>query len=113
MTYLRERLGNTIEAEMYRRLREWWDNNKGAIVLPAPGSPITDRGFASWLPLPALLRLLGDDPEDLTDAKELCMAQVRMNTRLAARRDLPASHAIAAVAYTYDLHHANAAAAGL
>ena len=47
MTYLRERLGNTIEAEMYRRLREWWDNNKGAIVLPAPGSPITDRGRRS------------------------------------------------------------------
>lgn len=104
LSALKARLKNPVEAEMLKRLRERLDQGCAEDTLPKAGGLVDNRGYSSWQGPAALLYALTGDPKALEVAKRSTLALARANPDDASY-DLSAAHALASLAWSYDLLH--------
>lgn len=101
---LRARLKQPVEAAMLERLRDRVAEGMEKDRLLEPGETISDRGRSSWQGPAALLYLLTDEEKVLAYAKQATLSIARANPD-DATHDLSAAHALASLAWGYDLLH--------
>ncbi|MBI3829879.1 MAG: heparinase II/III family protein [Planctomycetes bacterium] len=102
---LKKRLKDPAEAEMLVRLRERVEKGRAEDHLPAPGGLVNNRDYSSWQGPAALLYVLTGDKQALAFAKHSTLALARANADDASH-DLSVAHALATLAWSYDLLHA-------
>ncbi|MBE7464981.1 MAG: heparinase II/III family protein [Planctomycetes bacterium] len=106
LTSLKARLDGKIEKAMLGRLTQRCEKLIATFQPPAPGTPISDRGPSAWPPYLALAYLLTGEKRYLEKAKAWTLAIARQDHKFHQQRDLPVSHALACVAWVYDMLHA-------
>jgi len=98
---IQSRLKNPIEAEMLAQLRARVEAGLKESVLPQAGADLDSRDYSSWQAPLALLFTLTGEKTHLERSKALTLALLRLKSD--SRNDLTISHALATLAWTYDL----------
>ena len=101
---LRARLQGSIEAQMFERLRSRTEHFIQKPNLPAPGAPVSDRGFAAGLPELALLHALTGERRYLDTAKAQALALAKCDPA-SGKDPFSASDMLTALAWSYDWLH--------
>jgi hypothetical protein len=106
LDHLRSRLGNPIESKMLQHLVDHFEDSVKKCVIPVKGADLNDRSYSSLLGPTALLYRLTNEEKYLKAAKKHTLALVRCAPKLIKPKgDLPCSHALTALAWSYDFLH--------